>query len=142
MLLVVTKSTPSPTDLDCIVRLDWSLTKSEIELQEAGLFDETTTPPVSQNKEQSFLMRDVGAVVGEEGKLENNNLSIEDNLSVKDDELRIVAANIDDCGQDENCAEREDCDVEQPVCKFKRGVCKLHYIKGKKQTIEHKKWKN
>ena len=27
---VKTKSTPSPTDLDCTVRLDWSLTKSNL----------------------------------------------------------------------------------------------------------------
>ena len=80
--------------------------------------------------------------MGKEGKLEKNDLSIKDNLSVEDDELRMVAANEDDCGQDENCVEREDCDVEQTVCKFKRRVCKLHNVKGKKQTIEHKKWKN
>ena len=42
-------------------------------------------------------MRDVSAVVGEEGKLENIDLSIKDNLSVEDDELRMMAANKEDC---------------------------------------------
>ena len=31
-----TKSTPSPTDLDCTVRLDWSLTKKSMRIPSEG----------------------------------------------------------------------------------------------------------
>ena len=62
-------------------------------MQDTRFFDETC----GLEKGTIFLMRDVSAVVGEEGKLENIDLSIKDNLSVEDDELRMTAANKEDC---------------------------------------------
>ena len=31
-------------------------------------------------------------------------------------------------------------DITPPVCEFKRGVCKQHNVRGKKEIIENKTW--
>ena len=93
----------------------------------------TATPPVEQAMQHGFPMSGVSATERCGDKGEDNGQYEESVLSIDDCELKNRTTDDDDCGQSMKCEDKKECE-------FSRGVCKLHKVKGRKYTIDEKKW--